>query len=120
MISAPHGAQRYASAVWTAWLQRKSVILNDPPRSLAAACKVLPRIPLAALLDGAVFTQPRDPQNLMNIAVSTKLMMRVLPQPPPPIKSMRRIRPVGSICVGLPCFSHAVCISCAIRATGPC
>ena len=120
MTSAPHGAQRYASAFWTVWLHRKSAILSEPPRSLPAACMVLPRTPLAALLEGAVFTQPRGPQNLMNNAVRNRFTMRVLPQPPPPIKSIRRILPTGSMCVGLPCFSQAVCICCAMSATGPC
>ena len=40
--------------------------------------------------------------------------------PPPPIKSIRRIRPTVSICVCLPCFSQAVCIAFAMIASGPC
>ena len=44
-------------------------------------CNVLPRIPLAALFDGAAFTQPRGPQNWRNNAVRTKFTMCDLPQP---------------------------------------
>ena len=91
MMNAPHGAQRYASARWAAGPQRKFIMFREPPPSLATTCNVLPRIPLAALFDGAAFTHPRDPQNWRNNAVRTKFTMRDLPQPPPPRRNTRRI-----------------------------
>ena len=73
----------------------------------------------AILLEGAVFTQPRGPQNVKNNAVSTRLTMRVLPHSPPPSSSIRRILPTTAIRFGLPCCTHAVCMSLAMSATGP-
>ena len=118
MMIAPHGAQRYASAHWAAGPQRKFIMFRELLPSLPTTCNVLPRMPLATLFDGAAFTHPRGSQNWRNNAVRTRFTMRELPQPPPPMSNIRRMRATGCICRGLLCFSHAICVSFAMSATG--
>ena len=118
MMSAPHDPQRYDSARWASGLHRKFTMFSEPPPSLATKCNALPKLPLAALFEGAAFTQARGPQNCRNNTVRTKFVMRDLPQPPPPTSSIRIILLAGSRCFGFPCFSHATCISFAMSDTG--
>ena len=61
MMSAPAGAQREASAALAFSSQLRDWMFMAPHPILPAAWSVLPKMPLAALLDGAALTTPRGP-----------------------------------------------------------
>eukprot|EP00969_Alexandrium_andersonii_P054847 2416749-Alexandrium_andersonii.AAC.1 len=58
MTTAPQGAQRCANAACVFCAQLRDFTSNALPPSFAAACKVLPKMPRAALLEGAALTTP--------------------------------------------------------------
>ncbi len=101
--------------------RRCTVSKDDSTRNLFTVCVVFPWICLAALFEGACVCTAFGPKKAENKGRSTRLMIWVLPQPPPPISKHR----TRASCFGRDPFavagniSQADCRVAAMIATKP-